>query len=158
MDVFPPPHRVFYEPLNDRETAVVWNTYKTAHQHEADFEEIDAAEMNSMEDFAKWFGQWMTFVPSRAGVRVRVLMVWHAHFLSLACQQMLRRSLEQRSFRCRVWFHIEEPTLQSAILSRCIVKVIPMYRHVPDIQGPSLDTSLWDDPRLYETNLLGAKE
>ena len=158
MDSFPPPHRVLYEPLNDRETNSLWTAYKTAHEHEADFEEVDAAHMNSMEDFAKWFGQWMTFVPSRAGVRVRVLMVWHAHFLSLACQQMLRRSLEQRSFRCRVWFHIEEPTLQAAILSRCIVSVLPVYRHSPEIRGPPLDVSLWTDPRLYETNLLPTRE
>ena len=158
MDSFPPPHRVFYEPLNDRETSSLWITYKSAHEHEADFEEVDAAVMNGMEDFAKWFNQWITFTPSRASVRVRVLMVWHAHFLSLACQQMLRRSLEQRSFRCRVWFHIEEPNLQAAILSRCIVKVLPRYLHVPQIVGPPLDTALWDDPRKYETNIRVSKE
>jgi hypothetical protein len=155
---FPPPHRILYETLNDRETQSLWNAYKAAHEHECDFEEVDAAVTNSMEDFAKWFSQWMTFVPTRAHVRCRLLMVWHAHFLSLACQQMLRRSLEQRSFRCRVWFHIEEPTLQSAILSRCIVTVLPMYRHVPIRKGPALDTTLWDDPRLFETNLLAPKE
>jgi hypothetical protein len=158
MDSFPPPHRVLYEPLNDIETAIAWTAYKTDHEHEADFEEVDAAVMNGMEDFAKWFNQWITFVPSRAGIRVRILMVWHAHFLSLACQQMLRRSLEQRSFRCRIWFHIEEPTLQAAILSRCIVKALPTYRHIPTIIGPPLDISLWKDPRLYETNLLTTKE
>ena len=155
---FPPPHTVFYEPLNDRMITDVWNTYKTAHEHEADFEEVDAAVMNGMEDFAKWFNQWITFAPSRPSVRVRILIVWHAHFLSLACQQMLRRSLEQRSFRCRVWFHVEEPTLQAAILSRCLVKVLPGYSHIPQIHGPPLDTSLWDNPRLYETNLLASKE
>ncbi len=158
MDSFPPPHTVFYEPLNDRETANVWTAYKTAHEHEADFEEVDAAVMNGMEDFAKWFNQWITFTPSRAGVRVRILMVWHAHFLSLACQQMLRRSLEQRSFRCRIWFHIEEPNLQAAILSRCIVKTLPIYRHLPQIIGPPLDVSLWTDPRKYETDILVSKE
>lgn len=158
MDSFPPPHRVLYEPLNDRETTSLWTAYKTAHQHEADFEEVDAAIMNGMEDFAKWFNQWITFAPSRPSVRVRVLMVWHSHFLSLACQQMLRRSLEQRSFRCRIWFHIEEPTLQSAVLSRCIVKALPIYRCIPKILGSSLDVSLWKNPRLYETNLLAAKE
>lgn len=158
MDSFPPPHRVLYEPLNDVETNNVWNAYKIAHEHEADFEEVDAAVMNGMEDFAKWFNQWITFVPSRPGVRVRVLMIWHAHFLSLACQQMLRRSLEQRSFRCRVWFHIEEPSLQAAIVSRCIIKSMNRHLHVPQIVGPSLDMSLWKDPRLYETNLLVSKE
>lgn len=154
MESFPPPHRVLYETLNDVETHSVWIAYKSAHQHEADFEEVDAAHMNGMEDFAKWFNQWITFVPSRQGVRVRVLMVWHAHFLSLACQQMLRRSLEQRSFRCRVWFHIEEPSLQAAIVSRCIVKTMPSFFHMPNIVGPPLDVSLWKNPRIYETNLL----
>lgn len=155
---FPPPHRVLYERLNDRETARVWTTYKAEHAHEADFEEVDAAVMNSMDDFAKWFGQWVTFTPSRAGIRVRILMVWHAHFLSLACQQMLRRSLEQRSFRCRVWFHIEEPTLQPAIVSRCIVNTMPNYTHLPTIVGPPLDMAVWDNPRNYETELQTSKE
>jgi hypothetical protein len=138
--------------------SIVWNTYKTAHEHEADFEEVDAAIMNGMEDFARWFNQWITFTPSRAGIRIRVLMVWHAHFLSLACQQMLRRSLEQRSFRCRIWFHAEEPTLQSAILSRCIVTTLPVYRRLPQIVGSPLNVSLWKSPRVYETNLLASKE
>jgi hypothetical protein len=155
---FPPPHRILFESLNDRETRALWTTYKAAHSHEADFEEVDAAVTNSMDDFAKWFGQWMTFAPSRQGIRIRILIVWHAHFLSLACQQMLRRSLEQRSFRCRVWFHIEEPTLQPAIVSRCIITTVPAYRHIPDIVGPPVDTKLWDDPRVYETNLLTPKE
>ena len=156
MESFPPPHRVLYEPLNDVETQSFWIAYKSAHQHEADFEEVDAAHMNGMEDFAKWFNQWITFVPSRQGIRVRVLIVWHAHFLSLACQQMLRRSLEQRSFRCRVWFHIEEPSLQAAIVSRCIVKTMPSFFHMPTIVGPPLDLSLWKNPRIYETNLLAS--
>ena len=153
MENFPPPHRVLYEALNDRETQSFWNTYKLAHRHECDFEEVDAAVMNSMDDFARWFAQWTTFAPSRVGIRVRLLIVWHAQFLSLACQQMLRRSLEQRSFRCRVWFHIEEPTLQAAILSRCIVSKMPVYRHLPILVGEPLDTSLWDDPRKAETKI-----
>lgn len=155
---FPPPHMVLYERLNDLETGKLWDAYKSAHEHECDFEEVDAAVTNSMEDFAKWFSQWTTFVPSRTGVRIRLLIVWHAHFLSLACQQMLRRSLEQRSFRCRVWFHIEEPTLQSAIVSRCIVKNLPAYSHLPVLVGPPVDMSLWNDPRRYETELAIAKE
>ena len=113
----------------------------------------DAAVMNSMEDFAKWFTQWMAFTPTRPSVRVRILLIWHAHFLSLSCQQMLRRSLEQRSFRCRVFFHIEEPILQAAILSRCIIKLLPSTQYIPVIRGPPLDTALWDDPRAYETEL-----
>lgn len=154
---FPPPHRVLYERLNDRETHAIWADYKHQHAHEADFDEVDAAVMNGMEDFAKWFTQWMAFAPSRPTVRVRVLMVWHAHFLSLACQQMLRRSLEQRSFRCRVWFHIEEPTLQAAILSRCIVSVTSMYYHEPELVGPPLDCRLWDNPRSLETDFQRAE-
>ena len=150
---FPPPHRVLYEALNDRETQTFYSSYKAAHEHEADFEEIDAAQMNSMDDFAKWFSQWMAFVPSRPGIRCRILIIWHAHFLSLACQQMLRRSLEQRSFRCRVWFHIEEPTLQAAIISRCIVSKMSCYVHHPIRVGPPLDMKLWENPRLYETEL-----
>ena len=156
MDTFPPPHRVLYEPLNDRSAIDVWTTYKAAHSHEADFEEIDAAQMNSMDDFAKWVAQWMSFAPTRGSVRCRILMIWHAHFLSLSCQQMLRRSLEQRSFRCRVWFHIEEPTLQAAILSRCVVSTLPRHFHVPEIVGPALDMRLWSDPRALETELQGA--
>jgi hypothetical protein len=147
-----------YERLNDRETQTLWTRYKTAHAHQADFDEVDAAVMNGMEDFAKWFTQWMTFAPSRPAVRVRILIVWHAHFLSLACQQMLRRSLEQRSFRCRVWFHIEEPNFQSAILSRCIISVMPLYTHEPSLVGPPLDCQLWDDPRSLETDFQRAGE
>jgi len=157
MDTFPPPHRVLYEPLNDRETQALWARYTTLHAAQADFDTIDAAVVKGMDDFAKWFTQWVTFVPRRPGVRCRILLIWHAHFLSLACQQMLRRSLEQRSFRCRVWFHIEEPTLQAAILSRCIVSVLPRYHNVPEIVGPPLDTSLWDDPRKVETDLKTAE-
>jgi hypothetical protein len=157
MNTFPPPHRVLYEALNDRETQRVWSEYAQAHAGQADFETVDAAVLNGMDDFAKWFAQWMSFAPSRPGVRCRILMVWHAHFLSLACQQMLRRSLEQRSFRCRVWFHIEEPVLQQAILSRCIVTVLPTYEHVPRRIGPPLDTSTWTDPRKAETDFAAAK-
>jgi hypothetical protein len=65
---------------------------------------------------------------------------------------MLRRSLEQRSFRCRVWFHIEEPALQAALLSRCIVTRLPTGTHRPRIVGPPLDRTLWDDPRALETD------
>lgn len=155
--MFPPPHTVLYERLNDRQTLDFYNSYKSAHEHECDFEEVDAAVMNSMDDFAKWFVQWMAFAPTRQGIRFRVLMVWHSHFLSLACQQMLRRTLEQRSFRCRVWFHIEEPVLQAAIISRCITKIMTNYSHTPKIDGP-LDARLWENPRELETELQRSKE
>jgi hypothetical protein len=149
---FPPPHRILYECLNDRETLVLWNEYKEAHKDRCEFEEVDAAVSNSMDDFARWFAQWIAFAPARRSTRVRVLLIWHAHFLSLACQQMLRRSLEQRSFRCRVWFHIEEPLLQSAIISRCITTTLPRYIHRPRIHG-QLNSLLWDDPRTVEMEL-----
>jgi hypothetical protein len=149
---------VLYEALNDRETQRVWTEYRTRYADQAEFEEVDAAVLNGMDDFAKWFAQWMSFVPNRQGLRCRILMVWHAHFLSLACQQMLRRSLEQRSFRCRVWFHIEEPTLQQAILSRCIVKVLPPREHTLRIVGPPLDVSDWTDPRTVETDFAASRK
>lgn len=150
---FPPPHMILYERLNDRETQLVWSAYTNQYRDQCDFEEVDAALTNSMDDFAKWFLQWTSFTPSRSNVRIRVLLIWHAHFLTLACQQMLRRTLEQRSFRCRVWFHIEEPLLQQALISRCIVRCMPNYSHVPQVKGPPLDTSLWDSPADYETKL-----
>ena len=152
---FPPPHMVFFEPLNDIETQRVWKDYTQQHIHECDFEETDAAIMNSMEDFAQWFAQWVAFAPTRQGIRFRVLIIWHAHFLSLACQQMLRRSLEQRSFRCRIFFHIEQPCLQSAILSRCIVRTLPRYFRTPEyIDDPrKIPTQIWNDPQSFETEL-----
>lgn len=157
---FPPPHTLFFEPLNDRTTLDAWNAYKSKYQDQCDFDDIDAAVMNSMEDFAKWFAQWMAFTPTRAHVRLRVLMIWHAHFLSLACQQMLRRLLEQRSFRCRVWFHIEEPTIQAAIVSRCIVKNMPIYSHIPRVVGDRkhIVRTLWESPREFETDLTLSRE
>ena len=154
---FPPPHTILYESMNDVETRKYWNAYREAYKHQCDFDEVDAAVTNSMDDFARWFVQWMSFTPSRACVRIRVLVIWHSHFLSLACQQMLRRSLEQRSFRCRVWFHIEEPILQSAIVSRCIVKTMAAYRHVPQIVGPPLNSKPWTDPRGYEKELTAGR-
>ena len=148
----PPPHRILYECMNDLETKTLWDAYKTKYADQCEFEEVDAAVSNSMDDFARWFGQWIAFAPARRSTRVRGLLIWHAHFLSLACQQMLRRSLEQRSFRCRVWFHIEEPLLQAAIVSRCIVTTVPSPLRFPQIEG-TLDSSLWDDPRVFETEL-----
>jgi len=154
---FPPPHRILYECLNDRETKTLWDAYKTKYADQCEFEEVDAAVSNSMDDFAKWFAQWIAFAPSRRSTRMRVLLIWHAHFLSLACQQMLRRSLEQRSFRCRVWFHAEEPLLQAAIVSRCIVTIVPPYIGRPQIQG-KIDPDLWFDPRKVEMELEAAKK
>jgi hypothetical protein len=143
--------------MNDRLTAEHWSEYKNAHSHEAEFEEVDAAVMNSIDDFAPWLTQWMSFVPSQTHFRLRILLVWHAHFLSAACQQTLRRSLEQRSFRCRIWFHAEEPLLQPAIVSRCSVTTFPRYVHIPTVEG-TLNTSYWDDPAAVETELQRAKK
>jgi len=128
-----------------------------ANKHRCDFEEVDAAAVNSIDTFAPWVTQWMSFVPSQSHIRMRVLIVWHAHFLTAACQQMLRRSLEQRSFRCRIWFHIEEPLLQSAIVSRCIVTRMPVYTHVPELQG-AIDVGLWKDPHAYEKGMINREE
>jgi hypothetical protein len=74
-------------------------------------------------------------VTAKSSKRIKVLMVWHAHFLSLACQQTLRRWLETKSYRCRVWFHVEMlNNVQSAIVSRCILKFVPGEEHtIPDI-------------------------
>ena len=122
---FPPPHYVLFEPLNDKETRHSWEDYKQQHSHVCEFDEINAASVYSVETFAPWFDMWISSVSKKQSTRLRVLIIWHAEFLTFACQQMLRRQLEQRSFKNRVWFHVEDPTsLQSAILSRCITKRI----------------------------------
>ena len=127
----PPPHYILFEPLNDVETQRVWSQYKSVHP-DCEFTEVDAAQINSVETFAPWFYNWISQVPSKQSTRFRILLIWHAEFLTFSCQQMLRRSLEERSFKCRVWFHIEDPTqLQPAIQSRCIVKRMPTYLHTP---------------------------
>lgn len=119
MEQFPPPHAVFFEPLEERKTRELWKKYKSDHQ-DLEAHEIDAAEVYSVDEFSKQFETWIT---TKSTKRIRVLMVWHAHFLSLACQQVLRRWMEVKSFRSRIWFHIEiANSVQSAILSRCIVR------------------------------------
>lgn len=131
---YPPPHYILFEPLNDIETIKVWKEYKELHKHECEFSEIDAAVMNTVETFSPWFHNWISQVPEKQQFRLRVLMIWHSEFLTFSCQQMLRRSLEERSFKCRVWFHIEDPTqLQPAIQSRCIGKRMNVYKHYPVI-------------------------
>lgn len=132
--LFPPPHYLLFEPLNDIETLKVWKSYKAEHSS-CEFSEVDAAEINSVDTFAPWFDNWIAQVPANRATRYRVLLILHAEFLTYSCQQMLRRSLEQRSFKCRVWFHVEDPTtIQPAIISRCIVKRMPTYLHKPTIQ------------------------
>lgn len=129
---YPPPHYVLFEPLNDRETSSAWESYKLEHAKTCEFDEIDASVMFSVELFAPWFDMWITRVPHKQSTRMRILMIWHSEFLTFACQQMLRRQLEQRSFKNRVWFHVEDSTpIQSAILSRCIVKRMPVFIHQP---------------------------
>lgn len=154
---FPPPHMVWVEQLNDRQMTDLWNASKRAHP-EAEWSEVDAAILNSIEEFSAWFEGW-TSKSSRA--QVRVLLVWHAHCLSSSCQQMLRRSMEKRSFKCRVWFHIEEPgTLQPAILSRCLVKCLPPAPS-PEIKVhgsiPSIWMRAWNDPLKTEMELRASK-
>lgn len=135
MLIYPPPHYFLFEPLNDVETRKLWNEYKEKYSSTCEFSEIDAAEMNSVDNFAPWFDNWITQIASKQSTRFRVLIIFHAEFLTYSCQQMLRRSLEQRSFKCRVWFHIEDPSnIQSAIMSRCIAKRISTYIHTPVIK------------------------
>jgi DNA polymerase III delta prime subunit len=124
----PPPHMLFHEPLDDREMIRVWKEYTEKHQDMLDPHEIDAASVCSVDEFGKLFEIWVT---SKSTKRVKLLMVWHAHFLSLACQQSLRRWLETKSYRSRVWFHVEYMNnIQSAIQSRCISRVIKAAPHI----------------------------
>ena len=127
---YPPPHYVLFEPLNDQETFKAWSEYKDLYP-DLEYEEVDASILFSVETFAPWFDMWISRVPKKYA-KLRILLIWHAEFLTFACQQMLRRQLEQRSFKNRVWFHIEDPTsLQQAIISRCITKRIPTFIHQP---------------------------
>lgn len=120
--VFPPPHMLFHEPLDDREMIRVWKEYTEKHHEMLEVHEIDAASVCSVDEFGKLFEIWVT---SKSTKRVKLLMVWHAHFLSLACQQSLRRWLETKSYRSRVWFHVEYMNnIQTAIQSRCISRVL----------------------------------
>lgn len=132
--LYPPPHYLLFEPLNDIETQKAWNEYKKCHSSTCEFTEIDAAEINSVDTFSPWFYNWISQVPSNQSTRFRVLLIYHAEFLTFSCQQMLRRSLEERSFKCRVWFHVEDPTtIQPAIQSRCVIKRMDAYIHEPTI-------------------------
>jgi DNA polymerase III delta prime subunit len=133
--IFPPPHYLFFEALNDVETLKVYNTYKVTHEKTCEFHEIDATEMNSVDTFAPWFDNWICQIPKRQSTRFRILLILHSEFLTYACQQMIRRSLEQRSFRSRVWFHVEDHTvIQPAIQSRCVIKRILPYFHKPIVK------------------------
>jgi DNA polymerase III delta prime subunit len=132
---YPPPHYILFEPLNDTETQKVWKDYTKKYEKECEFAEIDAAEINDVEMFAPWFYNWISQIADKQEKRMRILLIWHAEFLTFSCQQMIRRSLEERSFKCRVWFHVEDPTtIQAAIQSRCIVKRMPTYIHTPNIK------------------------
>ena len=63
---------------------------------------------------------------------------------------MLRRSMEKRSYKNRVWFHTEEPDgLQNAILSRCVVTILdPVELPAIHIVGelPKEWVRMWEDP------------
>jgi hypothetical protein len=132
---YPPPHYIVFEPLNDTETQKVWKEYTKKYEKECEFAEIDAAEINDVEMFAPWFYNWISQIADKQEKRMRILLIWHAEFLTFSCQQMIRRSLEERSFKCRVWFHVEDPTtIQGAIQSRCIVKRMPTYINSPNIK------------------------
>jgi DNA polymerase III delta prime subunit len=132
---YPPPHYILFEPLNDKETQKVWSEYKNLHKDTCEFHETDAAKINSVDTFAPWFYNWISQVPSSQHNHLRILLIYHSEFLTFSCQQMIRRSLEERSFKCRVWFHVEDPTtIQPAIQSRCIIKRIQTYIHSPTIK------------------------
>ena len=136
MFVYPPPHYILFEPLNDVETRRLWNEYKETHSDTCEFFEVNAVEKNSVDTFSPWFETWISQVPEKQSTRYRIVIIYHAEFLTYACQQMLRRSLEQRSYKCRVWFHIEDPsTIQPALFSRCIVKRIPTVLHAPIVKS-----------------------
>jgi DNA polymerase III delta prime subunit len=143
MSFSPPPHTLLHEPLDDKETRKVWNTYISKYDAFIEAASIDAAEVCSVEEFSK---QFEIFVTAKSSKRIKLLMVWHAHFLSLACQQSLRRWLETKSYRCRVWFHVEYlNNIQSALLSRCILTFIPGITHtIPTVHIENRDSlPLW---------------
>ena len=127
MDQFPPPHVVWFEPLEERQTKQTWKDYCRDHP-DLEPHEIDAAEVYSVEEFSRQFETWIT---TKSSKRIRVLMIWHAHFLSLACQQVLRRWMETKSYRSRVWFHVELlNAVQQAILSRCLMRRVTPPDHI----------------------------
>lgn len=120
---------LFHEPMEDREMIRIWKEYTAKHSPDLDVCEIDAADVCSVDEFGRLFEIWVTSKSSR---RIKLLMVWHAHFLSLACQQSLRRWLETKSYRARVWFHAEYVNnIQSAIQSRCILRRVPPTESAP---------------------------
>jgi DNA polymerase III delta prime subunit len=135
MTDFPCPHYILYEPLNDKETKKFLENYKEKYNNLLEIEEIDACIHFSSDTFYNLFNMWITSIPKKKG-NLRILIIWHSEFLTSSCQQMLRRQLEQRSFRNRVWFHLENPTsIQNALISRCIIKrmstniIIPKYKY-----------------------------
>jgi hypothetical protein len=139
----PPPHMVWHEPLDDKATRQCWDEYRCTYSAQLDIHEIDAAKVYSVEEFSKQFEIWVT---TKSSKRAKLLLVWHAHFLSLACQQTLRRWLETKSYRCRVWFHAELlNNVQSAILSRCIL------RYIPGVQHTIRDVTVVGDSTVYRS-------
>lgn len=129
---FPCPHYILYEPLNDLETKKFVDQYMKKYGHLIELEEIDACVLFSSDSFSQRFSSWISEVPKHSG-KLRIMIVWHTEFLTSACQQMLRRQLEQRSFRNRVWFHVENPSgIQAALISRCITKRMPTTIRTPE--------------------------
>ena len=122
----------------------LWKEYSSRHSDVMDSMEIDAADVCSVDEFGRLFENWVT---SKSSKRIKLLMVWHAHFLSLACQQSLRRWLETKSYRARVWFHVEYVNnVQMAIQSRCILRTLcsPVTQIVPEQVGDcSRAISVW---------------
>lgn len=142
----PPPHMVFFEPLDDRAVNELWIEYKVKNP-DIDYREIDAAVYFSIEDFARTFELWIN---SKSSKRIKLLMIWHAHFLSLASQQSIRRLLETKSFKARVWFHLEYiNNFQPAILSRCILRNISQTPTSPEIIYKDTEYEENNDKNIY---------
>ena len=117
----PPPDVLFFEPWNDLATKSLWEEYISSHT-DMEVLMLDAAQVYSVEDFGKVFESWVT---TRTTKRIKLLCVLHAHCLTLACQQSLRRWMETKSYKYRVWFHVEQMnTVQQAIQSRCLLKYV----------------------------------
>ena len=116
---FPPPHYIFFEPLNDIKMEQIWNTYKETNNNSAEFFELDAIEQDT------FISLFENIITKKSLKKLKILLIWHTEFLTFATQQIIRRMLETRSFTCRIWFHTENyMVIQSAIQSRCITKLI----------------------------------
>jgi hypothetical protein len=42
------------------ETLQIWTEYKEKYKSDCEFSEVDAAELNSVDNFAPWFDNWIS--------------------------------------------------------------------------------------------------